>query len=131
LTEECLIDQLEGKVVHSSKLWGIFQSHSFCTSPAVKIAAALLLAIAQTLKSRKAWKCPCQIAKPHHSCHPFAGQYISSMNQSIKHLCCRFNQFILFLCEHITYPSESIARNNQVIETTRSPFIYQYLIVRL
>ena len=35
LNEKCQIDQLEGRVVHSSKLLDIFQSHSFCISPTV------------------------------------------------------------------------------------------------
>lgn len=37
-----------------------------------------------------------------HGRHPLASKYVTHMNKTVKHLCCRFHQLILFFSEHIT-----------------------------
>lgn len=105
LTEECLIGQQGDRVVRSSKLLGISQSRRSCTFLTVKeISKAWVPPKAQILQlwiNENVNTIP--RAKSHHGSHSFACQYISGMDQTIEHLSCRFHQFILFLCKHITY----------------------------
>lgn len=88
LTVGCLIGQLGGRVVHSRKLLGISQNHSFCTCLAVDPIAQFQPV--HKFYSQESMKVANRQSRKetYHGRHALACQYISNMNQTIKHLCC-------------------------------------------